>query len=158
MTATRIACPDCNVEHAARIDGKPRKHDCVPPDPDTFALPWSVPPITQNQLRRMHYQTEARLKAQAKSEARWAIRGAHLEPRFAANVILHWRQSDNRRRDGDGAAPTLKVVLDALVAEGVLPDDSWEHVPHSGITCHPPRRGMPGALWVELLEPAQEDM
>jgi crossover junction endodeoxyribonuclease RusA len=70
-----------------------------------------------------------------------------------AIVILHWQMPDRRRRDGDGAAPTLKVVLDALVAEGVLPDDSWIHVPHSGVTCHPPVKGQPGALWLELTDP-----
>jgi crossover junction endodeoxyribonuclease RusA len=74
-----------------------------------------------------------------------------------AIVILHWQMPDRRRRDGDGAAPTLKVVLDALVAEGVLHDDSWIHVPHSGVTCHPPVKGQPGALWLELTDPDAEE-
>jgi hypothetical protein len=38
------------------------------------------------------------------------------------------------------------------VLEGVLPDDSWVHVVHSGVTCHPPEPGMPGALWLTIEE------
>lgn len=152
-------CPRCLATRALRADGQFRKHGCtLVAAPDTFALPWTAPPITQNGLRRMHYQTEARAKAMAKSAARWAIRAAKLEPRAGANVTLHWRMADNRRRDGDGAAPTLKVILDALVAEGVLQDDSWVEVPFSGVRTHPPRRGLPGSMWVELTDPDAEDM
>lgn len=148
--STLILCPTCRTEKQQNKDASLRRHACIPAVPDTFALPWSVPPLTQNQLRRLHYQREAKLKAAAKVEAQWAIRAARLTPRIGANVTLHWRMPDRVRRDGDGASPTLKVVLDALVAEGIIPDDSWVHVPHSGVTCHPPRRGMPGCLWVEL--------
>jgi crossover junction endodeoxyribonuclease RusA len=116
-------------------------------------LPWKAAPLTQNGLRRMHHHAEAKAKRAALAEARWAIRAERLELMPGAIVILHWQMPDRRRRDGDGAAPTLKVVLDALVAEGVLPDDSWIHVPHSGVTCHPPVKGQPGALWLELTDP-----
>jgi len=111
---------------------------------------WPMPPLTQNGLRRMHFQAEAKAKAKALTEARWAIRAARLPLMAGANVVLHWRMPDKRRRDGDGAAPTLKVCLDALVHEGVLHDDSWVEVPHSGITCHPPTPGQPGAMWLTV--------
>jgi crossover junction endodeoxyribonuclease RusA len=115
----------------------------------TIALPfWTTPPLTQNKLRRMHHMVEARAKAEALSLVRRAIRIARVKPMVGAVVILHWRMADRRRQDGDGAAPTLKVCLDALVQEGVLPDDSWVHVPHSGVTTHPPVKGRPGALWL----------
>ena len=146
-------CPTCRTDRPTNKGGEIRRHACVAAAGETFALPWSLPPLTQNQLRRMHHHAEAKAKAQAKSEARWAIRAARLAPRGGANVVLHWRMPDNRRRDGDGAAPTLKVILDALVAEGVLYDDSWVEVPHSGVTCHPPLPKMPGSLWVELTDP-----
>ena len=116
-------------------------------------LPWFAPPLSQNALRRMHYHAEAKLKRESLEQARWAIKAANLEPMVGANVTLHWRMPDRRRRDGDGAAPTLKVCLDALVAEGVLPDDSWVHVPHSGVTTHPPLHMEPGSLWLELTDP-----
>lgn len=153
LTAT---CPQCLTVRSVNSTGKIRRHACRPAAVETIALPWSVPPLTQNQLRRLHPMREAALKRAAKDEARWTIRGARLAGRPASNVILHWRMPDNRRRDGDGAAPTLKVILDALVDEGILPDDSWAEVPHSGVTCHPPLRGLPGALWLELAAPTTE--
>jgi crossover junction endodeoxyribonuclease RusA len=122
----------------------------------TVSLPWTAPPLTQNGLRRMHHMAEAKAKRQALEEARWAIKAARLPFMAGAIVILNWQQPDRRRRDGDGAAPTLKVVLDALVKEGVLHDDSWVEVPHSGITCHPPVKGQPGALWVTLTDPDKD--
>lgn len=122
----------------------------------TIALPWTEPPATQNQLRRMHHMAEAAVKRAALLEARSAIRAKGVPFMAGAIVILHWRQPDRRRRDGDGAAPTLKVCLDALVKEGVLADDSWVEVPHSGITTHPPIKGKPGALWLTLSDPDKE--
>lgn len=116
-------------------------------------LPWTAPPLTQNGLRRMHFQAEAKAKATALAEARWAVKAARLNFMPGAIVILNWQQPDRRRRDGDGAAPTLKVCLDALVKEGILHDDSWVEVPHSGVTCHAPIKGKPGALWLVLTDP-----
>ena len=118
----------------------------------TIPLPWSTPPLTQNQVRRMHYRAEAKAKADAKTEARWAIRAAKVRPIVGAEVTLHYRVPDRRVRDSDGPAPTLKVVIDALVAEGVLPADDWVHVPASGIRFHPPTKGLPGSIWVELTD------
>lgn len=146
-------CPVCLTVRATNKDGTIRRHSCTRAAGDLVPLPWVTPPLTQNQLRRLHPLREAALKKAAKNEARWAIRAARPRPRIGANVTLHWRMPDARRRDGDGAAPTLKVVLDALVAEDIIPDDSWVHVPHSGVTCHPPQRKMPGSLWLELRDP-----
>jgi len=122
----------------------------------TIALPWTKPPITQNQLRRLHYREEAKRKAAALAEARTVIAAKHLPLMGGAIVILHWRMANRRRQDGDGAAPTLKVCLDALVHEGVLHDDSWIEVPHSGVTCHAPILGKPGAMWLTLSDPDAE--
>lgn len=119
-------------------------------------LPWDAPPITQNGLRRMHHMAEANAKRCALLEARSAIRSKRPAFMAGAIVILHWRMSDKRRRDGDGAAPTLKVCLDALVKEGVLHDDSWVEVPHSGITTHAPIPKQPGAMWLTV-SPIPED-
>lgn len=119
-------------------------------------LPWEAPPLTKNKVRRMHYRAEAKARAEVIEAARWAIRGSGLAPMVGANVILHWRMATRRRQDGDGAAPTLAACIDALVLEEVLPDDSWPHVPHSGVTCHPPIPGEPGALWLELVDPDKE--
>lgn len=111
-------------------------------------LPWTSPPLMQND--RQHWATKARAFGSAKNEARWAIRAARVKPIVGAEVQLHYRVPDRRVRDTDGPAPTLKACLDALVAEGVLPDDSWVCVPASGIRFHPPVKGVGPALWIEL--------
>ncbi len=115
-------------------------------------LTWTAPPLTKNDTRRHAHPHAMRRKwADALTEARWSIRAADCllvdEP---AVVILHWRQPDRRRRDGDGAMPTLSACLDALVLEEVLPDDSWAHVRHSGVTVHDPIKGQPGAMWLTV--------
>lgn len=125
----------------------------------TIALPWSAPPLTKNDTRRQgHHHAMRRKWATALDEARWAIRaemmhGANYD---RAVVILHWRQPDRRRRDGDGAMPTLSACLDALVLEEVLPDDSWLYVIHSGVTCHPPTKGLPAAMWLSVTDPGAD--
>jgi hypothetical protein len=70
-------------------------------------------------------------------------------PVVAADVTLHFRPSTKHRRDADGMYPTLKVCQDALVLQGVLPDDSWVHVPAATYRIHPPN-GEPAAMWLEL--------
>lgn len=116
--------------------------------PILIPLPWPTPPLAQND--RQHWATKARAFAQAKTEARWAIRAARVTPIVGAVVTLHYRVPDRRTRDADGPAPTLKACLDALVDERVLPADDWVCVPACGIRIHPPEKGMPGSLWLQL--------
>lgn len=118
--------------------------------PATFPLPWRAVPLTQNQLRRMHYQVEAKAKAALIGEARTAIRRAGIQPVGCANFTLHYQPGTRRRIDADGLAPVAKVVLDALVKEGVLHDDSWVEVPRASIQIHPPQPGATAAFWAEL--------
>lgn len=115
-------------------------------------LAWTAPPLTKNDTRRQgHHHAMRRKWEQALSDARTDIRRTYWHAvDTPAVVILHWRQPDRRRRDGDGAMPTLSACLDALVLEGVLPDDSWQHVVHSGVTVHDPAKGLPGALWLTI--------
>jgi len=120
----------------------------------TVELPFDAPPLTKNTVRRMHHHKEAKIRRESIEATRWAIRAANVRPLEQAVIILHWRMPTNHRRDGDGADPTKAFCIDALVLEGVLPDDSWSFVIHSGVTCHPPVRGLPGALWLTIT-PAQ---
>lgn len=115
-----------------------------------IVLPFEHPPLTKNQVRRLHFRTEAKLRANAIESARSAIRAANIAPMNAAVIVLNWRVPNNRRRDGDGADPTKALLIDALVLEGVLPDDSFRNVVHSGITTHPPIPGQPGAMWLAV--------
>ena len=118
----------------------------------TIPLPWPKPPLTGNRVRGNVY-ARANEVAAAKQGAQWAIRAAKPAAVIGAEVTLHFRPKDKRRRDADGLAPTLKVVLDALVTEGILPDDSWVHVPAATCRIHPPN-GEPAAMWLTLEEVA----
>lgn len=112
-------------------------------------LPWTNPPITGNRTRGNPY-ARANEVAVAKGEAQLTIRRAKPRPVVGANVSLHLRPATRRRRDADGLFPTLKVVQDALVLEGVLPDDSWACVPAATCHIHPPEPPKPAVMWLEL--------
>ena len=111
-------------------------------------LPWRSPPMRANDRRS--WPAQARAFKQALTEARWAVKAAGLAPIVGANVTLHYRPTTRRRQDADGIAATLKPCLDALVQEGVIPDDSWVCVPRTSQEIHPPIKGEPAALWLEL--------
>lgn len=113
----------------------------------TIPLPWPKPPLSQND-RDERKRGGARKIAAAKTEARWAVRAARVPPLTRAEVTLHYRVPDRRRRDADNLAVVLKVCQDALVAEGILADDSWTHVPAATCRIHPPDG--PPALWLTL--------
>lgn len=113
----------------------------------TIPLPWTAPPVSQND--RQHHHVKAKAVALALAEARMAIRVARVEPVAGAEVTLHYRVPDRRRRDADNLAVVLKVCQDALVAEGVIPRDDWVCVPKSGQQIHPPT-DEPSAMWLEL--------
>jgi len=150
MTRPRTTCPDCGHEYAARNDGSVRTHKC-PAVVDTnilIPLPWTRPPMLANDRR--HWRAHAAIKAQTLTEARWAIRAAKPRPIVGAEIVLWWRVPDLIRRDADSGEPTKKTVIDALVKEGVLPDDNWPHVPRSWCEIEPPAPGMPAALWLEV--------
>ena len=121
------------------------------------ALPFELPPLVKNQVRKMHHHKEAKIRRESMEAVRWAVRAAKVQPLEEAVVILNWRVPNRHRRDGDGAAPTLAFCLDALVLEGVIPDDSWRFVRHSGITTHEPIPGQPGALWLSINRPDLEE-
>lgn len=113
-------------------------------------LPWTRPPLTGNRTRGNPYAQAEKVKA-AKALAIGAVHSAELTPISGAEVTLHYRMADYRRRDADGLAPTLKVCLDALVYCRVLPDDSWVFVPAVTIRIHGPN-GDPASMWLELRE------
>jgi crossover junction endodeoxyribonuclease RusA len=120
----------------------------------TIPLPWSKPPLTGNRTRGNPYARAAEVK-NSKLEAEAAINLANPAPMAGAEITLHFRPKDRRRRDADGLFPTLKVCQDALVAEGVLVEDSWVTIPAATCRIHPPN-GQPAAMWLELTDPDEE--
>lgn len=96
----------------------------------TLKLPWSRPPLSAND-RHANGMIERRGQT-AVSEAvtylaRSELRGG-LAPFDRVAVELLYYPGDNRTRDPDNIAATLKPVLDGLVRAGVIPDDKARHV------------------------------
>jgi hypothetical protein len=116
----------------------------------TVDLPWDKPPLTGNRTRGNPYAQAAKVK-NAMTEARVAIRAAAPALLPGVEITLHFRPATKLRRDADGLFPTLKVVQDALVLEGVIYEDSWVTVPSATCRIHPPN-GEPAAMWVVLEE------
>lgn len=114
----------------------------------TIPLPWPKPPLTGNRTRGNPYARANEVKT-AKHDAFVAIRKANPRRIVGANITLHFRPADKRRRDADGMFPTLKVVQDALVQGHILPDDSWVSVPAATCHIHPPT-DEPAAMWLTL--------
>lgn len=117
-------------------------------------LPWPAPPLSLND--RQHWRPKAAKVRTARDDARWAIKAARLPRLPAAEVVLVWRVRDRRRRDLDNLVATLKPCLDALVDEGVLPDDDWTHVRLASTRIDPPNPERTCAVWLEISERPRE--
>jgi hypothetical protein len=116
----------------------------------TIPLPWVKPPLTGNRTRGNPHARANEVKT-AHNELRAAIHETPwLFAYVGAEVTLHFRPATKHRRDADGMFPTLKVCQDALVRNGVIPDDSWVCVPAATCRIHPPVPGEPAAMWLEL--------
>lgn len=111
-------------------------------------LPWQRPPLSGNRVRGNPH-ARAKEVDEAKGQARWAVRAARLPRLAGANLTLCYRVATKRRCDADNLAPTFKVCQDALVLEGVIPDDSWTHVPSATCRIHPPSTEGP-AMWLAI--------
>jgi crossover junction endodeoxyribonuclease RusA len=120
----------------------------------TIPLPWSKPPLTGNRTRGNPY-ARAKEVADAFAEALYAVGAADVPRMAGAEITLHFRPKDRRRRDADGMFPTLKVAQDAVVAAGILHEDSWVTIPSATCRIHPPN-GQPAAMWLTLTDPDQE--
>ena len=111
-------------------------------------LPWIKPPLSGNRTRGNPH-ARAKEVAEAKDQARLAVRAARLPKLAGADLTLCYRVKDRHRCDADNLAPTLKVCQDALVLEEVLPDDSWVHIPSATCRIHPPTAEGP-AMWLAI--------
>jgi crossover junction endodeoxyribonuclease RusA len=97
----------------------------------TVIIP-GIPP-TLNEYRRQHPMQQYREKQDWQVRtmgAFWDAYGATVKPTAMekARVTATFHYPDRRRRDPDGAAASLKGVLDGLVAVGLLADDDFDHV------------------------------
>ena len=116
-------------------------------------LPWTRLPLSQND--RGGWQAKHFPMQDAIDVVATVVGHKHPSLRIVGcDVILHMWPTTRHRRDTDNLAPTLKACMDALVAVGTIPDDSWVHVPFSGHRIHEPTKEPPyGAMFVLELRP-----
>lgn len=89
-----------------------------------FRLPWITPPLSQNGSRGSNPHVHAAKVRRAMEAARFTIRAQRLPVLASITCELHWVPARNGRRDPINVTATLKVVEDAMVLEGVIPDDT----------------------------------
>lgn len=71
-------------------------------------------------------------------------RAAKLPQLQRAHVLAVLRFADRRRRDAHNYYPVIKVVVDALVAYGLLPDDSTQYLDGPDLRIGDP---VPASAW-----------
>lgn len=85
-------------------------------------------------LQRSHYYTGARAKKEQTWMVEQCIVAAGIVPyKCAVEVGITWiegRQRNGAVRDIDGVRFGAKFILDALVNQGIIPDDSPRYVRH----------------------------
>lgn len=117
-----------------------------------LVLPWSTPPLTQNQ--RHHWSVRNRKTREIRETVAWLAKAARIPVCEHLTVQLVWAPGDRRRRDGDNCAPTVKACVDALargprkdlIGLDLVPDDTPEHVTVLPTLIEPPPHE-PG-LWL----------
>lgn len=96
----------------------------------TLSFPPPAKRLSMND--RMGWQQAAPLKAAWRDAAYWhAYREGWTRTVGdvgACYVRVTFPVNDNRRRDSDNPAPTVKAIIDGLVLAGLWPDDSPEWV------------------------------
>lgn len=91
-----------------------------PPRSWTLHLPMTRPLSLNDRQNRWAHNRDVQ---QVKNDTILLSRH-HRVPRLQrASVVLHYAPPDRRRRDALNLVATLKVVEDAIVAAGCLPDD-----------------------------------
>jgi crossover junction endodeoxyribonuclease RusA len=83
--------------------------------------------------KRLHWRRLARAKQAAKREMMWIVLegGKPRSPYERAHITITYVAKDDRRRDLDNMFASSKSYLDALVASGVIVDDSASNVTYT---------------------------
>lgn len=92
-------------------------------------------PRSLNAERRMHWREHRRLTALDLERWGWLIKKARIPP-MTACFVEALPSYDHHPQDAGNCYPSVKAAIDALVAQGVVPDDDPAHV--RGITMHAP--------------------
>ena len=100
-----------------------------------LVLPWDKPPLSANQ--RVHWAKRARLTKQVVGDVQWLVRAQRIPSLGRCSVQLHYRPLTNRHRDTDNLVASLKPVCDAIVREGLVPDDTPAYMVKPEPIIHP---------------------
>lgn len=90
------------------------------------------PPLTMNAANSVHWSKKRDARIRTHALIKQALQKTPVPPLERATVAIVQLAPDARRRDNDSLGLFRKHVLDALVAEGVFPDDNTNHVIDGG--------------------------
>ena len=97
----------------------------------TISLPY-LPPKELSPNSRLYFLDHGKkiAKNMVRDDIHMLVREQEWkkDPLESAVVRFKWGLPDKRRRDMDNLLASCKTHLDALVKQGVLVDDSWQHV------------------------------
>lgn len=108
--------------------GGGRSHDAPPAGPRSWevALPPGLEVLSLN--GREHYMARHRTFQTLKNAAWAMLKNARIPRLERVTVRVVYDPPDRRPRDPDNLGPTVKPLVDAIVAAGILPSDTSAHV------------------------------
>lgn len=94
-----------------------------------FVIPGRLPGLNEViGSNRKNPFAGAKVKKASDALVRQAIRFYRMKPmKTPVAISISWREK-NRRRDPDNILSGKKFIFDALVREGILPDDGWKEI------------------------------
>jgi hypothetical protein len=97
-----------------------------------------------NDLSRVHPIVAHKRKMKDSKRVQWAIKLARLKPfREAVIISVVWVEPDFRRDPDNVSSGGLKVILDALVSMGIIPNDTRRWVKQVNNTFADPNKANP---------------
>jgi crossover junction endodeoxyribonuclease RusA len=90
------------------------------------ALPPGLELLSMN--GREHFMARARTFKSLKTAAWAMLKNAKVPPLDRVTVRVIYDPPDRRPRDPDNLGATVKPLVDAIVAAGIIPDDNSRHV------------------------------
>lgn len=88
--------------------------------------------VTSN--HRLHPLKKNSYTKALRERAYYLARSAKLTPMGEAVIIAQIRRPTGGRFDPPNAWPTVKPIIDGMVAAGIFPDDDSVHIPLTGFT------------------------
>lgn len=117
-------------------------------------LPWKKQPLSLNDRYGNPKVRGLAIKA-VREKGEQLVRAAGIPPAQRVRVTLTYFPRDRRRRDEDNLVATSKVLCDAIVRAGVVPDDTPDLMEKPMPVIGPANPKDPHlVLTIEILDPA----